>query len=351
MTDFIKKLEKEFNTQIIRSNKHIRGENHYDLDEDGNVKTLDLDEIDLKNLEVLLPIANSLVNLTVTRCNIRTLELLKSFPQLEALDLCLNSLNGSTLRHLSHLKNLKKLDLSATNLKDTSPLGSLTNLEMLFIGSNDHLNEVKGLESLTSLHHLDLAYNQIDSIEKINVNANLCSLNISGSEINKITHLERFPNLEKLNIEGSLVEKIEGLGALKNLKELFISGRIKRIEGLENLTKLEVLDLHDNQISKIEGLDHLTGLKWLNLNENGIIKVENLDHLINLELLLLEANRDVIYFDTSFFNNLVSECQIYIHCIDDLDRIEAMAPKNVKINFDKNFPYPISLYDLKYFFQ
>lgn len=344
MTDFIKKVEEEFDTQIIRSNKHI-WKNYYDLDKDGNITTLYLNDVDLKKLDVLLPIADSLVNLAVVQCNIKTLGDLKSFSRLEALSLRLNSLHGSTLGHLSYLKNLKQLDLCGANIQDTSPFNGLTHLEMLFIGSSSRLYEVNGLEGLKSLRHLDASYSRIDSIEKIRVNENIQSLNIEGTKIKKMMHLERFSNLESLNLESTLVEKIEGMDALKKLKEFFIStGRIKRIEGLENLTMLEILDLNFNKISKIEGLDNLTNLKRLSLNENQITKVENLDNLINLELLLLEPNNTVAYFDTSLFQNLVSECYIYIRDINKLDVIQAAVPENVKINFDKDYPYPTTLY-------
>ncbi|WP_300686880.1 leucine-rich repeat domain-containing protein [Chryseobacterium sp.] len=346
MTDFIKKLEKEFNTQIIYSNKHI-WRNYYDVDNDGNITTLYLDKIDLKDLYVLLPVAHSLVNLGVLDCNIRTLVTLKSFTRLEILSLRQNNLYGSTLEHLSYLKKLKKLDLRGTNLTDTSSLGTLNNLEMLFIGGSDHLDEIKGLESLKSLYHLDVSNSCINSIENICANENIRVLNLKGTNLKKITHLERFPNLESLNLDGTLVEKIEGLQASKNLKELFISTwRIKRIEGLESLTKLEVLDLYLNEISKIEGLDNLTNLKWLSLNSNKITKVENLDNLTNLELLLLEANESITYFDTAFFHNLISECYIYMRDMMEIERIQTAAPENVKINYNDDYQWPTSLYQV-----
>jgi Leucine-rich repeat (LRR) protein len=344
MSDFIKKLEKSFDTQIIHSEKHIPV-NYYSSDHEGNITTLYLDEIKLNELDVLLPLADTLIKLALVECNIRTLRGLKLFANLELLDLRLNRLHGSTFSHLTHLKKLKKLDLSATNLKDTSFVSSLTNLEMLFVGGTNRLCEIKGIENLTSLYHLGASYSEIDSIKKIGANQNLRSLNLEGNPVEKLTHLNRFPNLEILNLNSSLVDKIEGLNELQNLKELFITGAyIKRIEGLENLKKLEILDLCENQIFKIEGLDYLLNLKELSLNKNPIITVENLDNLINLKLLLLDACKNVVHFDTRFFQNLISDCHIYIRGLKDVDSIKALAPKNVKINFDENYHYPTSLY-------
>lgn len=351
MTDFIKKLEKEFDIQIIHSNKHIIGENYYDVDKEGNIKTLYLYDVNLKDLSVLLPIADNLVNLAVKGCNIRTLGAIKSFTQLQALSLRSNRLHSSTLRHLNHLKNLKYLNLFNTHLKDTSLLGDLIGLETLDIGGWNPYREISGLEQLKSLRYLEACYIfKVNSIGKINVNENLRSLNFGNTFIEKITDLERFPYLEELRLGGQEMKKIEGLDTLHHLKKLsFGNSIIEKIEGLENLINLEMLELRSNYISEITGLDNLKNLKVLNLDENEIPKIENLDNLINLELLLLRTyNTD--YFDTNFFNNLVSECHIYVGN-RNADKLKAVAPKNVKINFDKDFPYPTSLYATKDFFQ
>lgn len=350
MTDFIKKLEKDFDTQIIHSNEHI-WENYYDVDEDGNITTLYLDEVDLKDLDILLPIADSLVNLAVVKCKIRNLEALKSFTRLEVLSLRSNSLSYSALKYLSHLKNLKKIDLGGTDLDDTSVLSDLISLEILSISGGNPYREINGLEQLESLQHLDISWSAIDDIKKINVNENLRSLNIGETDIKRITDLEHFLYLEELRLNGSLIKKIEGLDTLNNLKQLFISAtNVEEIEGLENLTNLEVLDLSYNEISKIKGLDNLKNLRELNLNENKITKVENLDHLINLEYLIFEANK-IKEFDTSFLSNLVSECFISLCFTGDYIKEIKDVPKNVTIKFEDDHFVPRTLYRSKKLFR
>jgi len=350
MRDFIKKLEKEFDTQIILSNEHI-WKNYYDVDKDGNIKTLYLDEVDLKDLDILLPIADSLVNLAVVKCKIINLEALKSFTRLEVLSLRSNSLPYSTLEYLSHLKNLKNLDLGGTDFEDTSVLSDLISLEILSISGGNPYREINGLEQLKSLQHLNISWSAIDDIKKINVNENLRSLNIGETDIKRIADLERFPYLEELRLNGSLIEKIEGLDNLHNLKQLFISAtQVEEIEGLESLTNLEVLDLSYNEISKIRGLDNLKNLKKLSLNENKITKVENLDHLINLEYLTFEANK-IKKFDASFLSNLVSECFISLCFTGNHIKEIKDIPNNVTIKFEDDYFVPRSLYMPKNFFQ
>ncbi|XP_055755870.1 leucine-rich repeat-containing protein 49-like isoform X2 [Salvelinus fontinalis] len=66
--------------------------------------------------------------------------------------------------------------------------------------------------------------------------------------------------------------------------------RIQRICSLDNLTKLDVLDLHGNQISQIGNLSHLSELRVLNLAGNCISRVDNLQGLDSLTEINLRRN-------------------------------------------------------------
>uniref|UniRef100_A0A8C3P1I5 Centriolin n=1 Tax=Cyanoderma ruficeps TaxID=181631 RepID=A0A8C3P1I5_9PASS len=66
--------------------------------------------------------------------------------------------------------------------------------------------------------------------------------------------------------------------------------KFKYIENLEKCSKLEVLNLSNNQIEKIERLDKLLKLRELNLSRNRISKIEGIEHLQNLQKLNLAGN-------------------------------------------------------------
>ncbi|KAK3605923.1 hypothetical protein CHS0354_017828 [Potamilus streckersoni] len=66
--------------------------------------------------------------------------------------------------------------------------------------------------------------------------------------------------------------------------------KIKYIENLERLKRLQVLNLNSNIIEKMERLDKLLKLKELNLSNNCITKIEGLENLTNLQVLNLNAN-------------------------------------------------------------
>ncbi|XP_064891577.1 centriolin isoform X3 [Columba livia] len=66
--------------------------------------------------------------------------------------------------------------------------------------------------------------------------------------------------------------------------------KFKYIENLEKCSKLETLNLSNNQIEKIEKLDKLMKLRELNLSCNKISKIEGIEHLRNLQKLNLAGN-------------------------------------------------------------
>ncbi|XP_026716337.1 centriolin isoform X2 [Athene cunicularia] len=66
--------------------------------------------------------------------------------------------------------------------------------------------------------------------------------------------------------------------------------KFKYIENLEKCSKLETLNLSNNQIEKIEKLDKLMKLRELNLSYNKISKIEGIEHMHNLQKLNLARN-------------------------------------------------------------
>ncbi|NXC08379.1 CNTRL protein, partial [Orthonyx spaldingii] len=92
---------------------------------------------------------------------------------------------------------------------------------------------------------------------------------------------------------------IKGLSKQQNLaciRSLNLSSpkdgdkKFKYIENLEKCSKLEVLNLSNNQIEKIEKLDKLLRLRELNLSGNKLSKIEGIEHLQNLQKLNLAGN-------------------------------------------------------------
>jgi len=77
-----------------------------------------------------------------------------------------------------------------------------------------------------------------------------------------------------------------------NLRVLDLSfNKIRKINCLENLSKLQKLYISANKIVEVRGLGSLVNLKLLELGANRIRKVENIEHMQNLEELWLGKNK------------------------------------------------------------
>lgn len=329
--DFIKWLQKAFDIKIVRSSDRLTYlENTFELDANKNIRGLNLRDVDFGSLGVLYPIADTLVELTLTGANIDNIEAISSFPQLQFLDLSFNPIQTSTLPSLRALTKLKTLHLMGTNITDTAALGDIYALENLALSGSDVLDRVTGLEGLANLKYLEVDMTMIADLRKIQVSNSLRSLSAKSLVVKKIAGMERFIHLEALKLTASKISRLEGLGELKKLKRLDInSSNIKDIQGLENLVNLEILNLGDNRISEIKGLESLINLKQLNLKLNKLKKVEKLDGLVNLERIVLDAN-DIEEFDPGFMAHLVYPCEIAM-AYNPLKSLNSDIPNNVKI--------------------
>jgi len=59
--------------------------------------------------------------------------------------------------------------------------------------------------------------------------------------------------------------------------------RLRTIEGLDGLNKIESLNMRQNLIEKIENISQLTTLKQIDLYDNHIERIEGLDTLTQLK--------------------------------------------------------------------
>ena len=111
-------------------------------------------------------------------------------------------------------------------------------------------------------------------------------------DINDIEGLRELTELEVLDLYSNEITEIKGLEKLIHLESLLLSANnISKIENLDNLKNLESLLLSANNISKIENLDNLEKLWSLSLSDNMISKIKNLNNLIAIEQLDLSGNR------------------------------------------------------------
>jgi len=87
-------------------------------------------------------------------------------------------------------------------------------------------------------------------------------------------------NITYLNLFNNKIKKINGLSNMTKLKTLILSfNEIEEIEGLENCNNLTKLDLHNNFIRQIKHLDGKEKIIYLDLTHNWIHDWSQIDHI------------------------------------------------------------------------
>ncbi|XP_019697333.1 dynein regulatory complex subunit 3 [Harpegnathos saltator] len=113
----------------------------------------------------------------------------------------------------------------------------------------------------------------------------LKEIRIEFLNILNIDHLWMLENLVKLTLSHNVIERIENLDELVHLRELDLSfNRIKVMENLNNL-KLEILLLFSNEIAVVQGMDNLSKLIILNIGKNKITGWEHVTYLRDFKAL------------------------------------------------------------------
>jgi len=133
-----------------------------------------------------------------------------------------------------------------------------------------------GLGKLTKLQRLCLRQNAIEVMAlPESLAATLTDLDLYDNLLKRIEGLEEFTKLTSLDLSFNKIKHIKGVKQLSELKDLyFVQNLISKIENLEGLVKLRNLELGGNRIREIDGLDTLAGLEELWLGKNKITELK-----------------------------------------------------------------------------
>ncbi|AWP01933.1 putative leucine-rich repeat-containing protein 49 [Scophthalmus maximus] len=110
-------------------------------------------------------------------------------------------------------------------------------------------------------------------------------LNLQHNLITRIQHLSHLQQLVFLNLYDNHISEMTGIDALSS--EDPNAREEPKISCLGSQSKLNILDLHDNQVYRTENVSHLSELRVLKLAGNGISSVEHLhcrDRVTELDL-------------------------------------------------------------------
>lgn len=247
---------------------------------------------DLQNIGAM----PSLTKLTITGCNLTSIENLGTASKLTTLNLSnnvirdlspLSFMTGITELNLSHnainslnalssLTTLKVLDVSYNALTSVAPLSSCTSLTKLYVNNNSLAN-LSGLEGVKSLTTLSAAFNSLTDVSALQSVASLVQLDISNNKLTNISTLSALNKLQTLNFSRNQVKKlpewkkdcalvsIDGsynkLGSIstmsgyKNLNEVIMDyNQLYYVNALANCPNLIKVSVYGNEVSDVSDL-------------------------------------------------------------------------------------------------
>ncbi|XP_077565640.1 leucine-rich repeat and guanylate kinase domain-containing protein [Stigmatopora nigra] len=192
------------------------------------------------------------------------ISILCKYVHLQKLELPNNRITD--LSCVSHMPFLVILDVSYNEISEFFGFEPPKNLKEVNF-SHNYLTEMKDMSAYDALVHLDLDHNQLEQIHGLDKCCKLTHLSVAHNKITNISGLDHLP-LSYLNLRGNLLTSTEGL---------------------ENLSRLQVLDLCLNHISSLVGLSNLHLLGSINLEKNQVSELEECKYIHNL-LLLRDLN-------------------------------------------------------------
>ena len=219
--------------------------------------------IGIWGLEDVSPLTNAknLTRLTVTDTALRDLSGVNGLPKLEVIDAWNNQI--SDLSVLRDMPSLKSLNVSNNPVSDLRPVVAPNAMPRLegFYASNSRITDVSPLAT-SNIKSLDLNGNSITNHEELSKMINLTEwLNLRKTglrDLNKIRGINN--NLKALNIEENEIEDLTPLETKTNLIKLFAKkNNITDLTPVSKLTNLLELGLEENKITDFSKISNIRG--------------------------------------------------------------------------------------------
>ncbi|XWS49315.1 hypothetical protein CRYUN_Cryun13aG0153200 [Craigia yunnanensis] len=269
-----------------------------------SLQSLNLSNTEVKSLPSPFNLPN-LRHLLLKGCSFESLPELKECTGLVELDLsnCKSSagqfpslanlkyleiINLSSYKPLSeidtsfaHMSWLQVLNLSETKISSLPSLCNPSKLRSLILRNCKELKSSPDFKILSQLEQLDLRGTTFDVMaDSLNPLTQIQTLQLSKIAVEgiKSSLLENLKKLEVLDLSGEDVESLPSLDGLSNLRKLLLRGcsSLEKLPSLNSLSHLEVLDLSGTKVNNLgEKISELTHLKCLHLPKEGTEEFKN----------------------------------------------------------------------------
>ncbi|MCK5372131.1 MAG: hypothetical protein KAQ62_26400, partial [Cyclobacteriaceae bacterium] len=183
----------------------------------------------------------------------------------------------------------EQINLSGSKIiTDLKPLDQLKNLRKLDISSSDII-DLFPIRNLTTLESLDCSNTMVDNLMPLKYSKSLRELYINNTPVTSIMVIKNFDKLESIHMEQTVIDSLPPLNKLIHLKELNCSStNLTRLDSVKILKSLVDLDFSNTSVDDLEPISELKNLKNLTFNRTNIKDLAPLADLNNLEEITFE---------------------------------------------------------------
>ena len=193
----------------------------------------------------------------------------------------------------SSVNVVTELHCSNDSISSISGIGSLSALVDLRL-QGDSL-DLAPLADLSRVEYLELRFNTVTNLEALSGLLDLRSLTVQAA--GNARFVQNLRRLEYLNLSNSNLSDLTDLVGLVKLRELSVDNNLlTSLDALGGLFSLERINASANRIGNVDELRSLTGLKHLMLQSNRIRDLAAFSEMPALEELSLNRNR-IDYLD------------------------------------------------------
>jgi len=220
---------------------------------------------------------------------------------LTEVDLTANRFTSIDPRVLA-LPKLENLSLRQNLVADATPLCGMANVAGFkrVVLHDNHLKALPPLDGFPALEVLDVGYNEVRSMAPVAGldGKNLVELTLAANKIGKIEGVEHLTHLDMLELGSNRLRVIEGLETQTQLQELWLGrNKISEVGGLGTLANLRRISLQSNRLTSMRGLEACTLLEELYLSHNAISRLEGVAPLSRLQVLDVSSNKVAVIED------------------------------------------------------
>lgn len=169
----------------------------------------------------------------------------------------------------------------------TAQSSSMLLLTRILDLSFNNIRHMSNVSHLGACHTLFFVQNKIARVRPDDLQGaiagSLKSLELGGNRLRSLENLGHLSRLEELWVGKNKITSFDHIGTLQNLRVLSIqSNRLTSLAGLENLVNLEELYLSHNGIDSLKGLENNVKLTTLDIGANKVASLDGIAHLSKL---------------------------------------------------------------------